>query len=145
MGRLVAYPISALFIKDVEFTFDEQFKKELVDIAESHSQNNATMALGIINLTGSSSARSNTSKKSGLFSSKTTTTSSSSATSSSNRENSSSSSSDESSNESKKTHLIETEGGKGLRIEGMQLVGFINNYIPKCPNTNPDIEDNRFV
>ena len=165
IGRLVAYPISALFIKDIEFTFDENFKNELVDIAESNSQSNETMAWGIVNLTGSSSTKkqassdssSSSSTKSGGFlglGSKTTTTtssynanasSSSNKDSSSNRENTSSSKSSESSSEIKNTHLIETEDGKGLRIPGMQLIGFINNFVPKCPNTNPNIAEDRFV
>ena len=160
-GRLAAYPISALFIKDIEFTFDEEFKNELVEMAESGSKNDSSVSWGIVNLTGSSSTKnlsssssgSSSSTKSGLFSSKTTTyfsaressSSSSDKNASSNRENSSSSNSSESDKESKNTHLIETADGKGLRIPGMQLIGFINNYVPKCPNTNPEIPDNRFV
>ena len=36
------------------------------------------------------------------------------------------------------------EGGK-LTIPGMQLVGFINNLVPKCPNLNPDIKPEQLV
>lgn len=35
--------------------------------------------------------------------------------------------------------------GDTLVIEGMQMIGFINNIIPKCPNPHPDLEPEDFV
>ena len=40
-----------------------------------------------------------------------------------------------------KTHI----DGDTLSIDGIQLIGFINNLIPKCPNTHPDIKPEEFV
>ena len=192
-GRLVAYPISALFIKDVEFTLDEAMKTELLEKTKTNSQDaNSTMGWGFMNLSGSSSNRNSSSSSSsnngqrsdsssgsssnygsksssGLFSkssgsysssSNNNSGSESSSDSSSNQSNYSSSNQSSSSSEkdkdSSKDHssssrssdtvnsqLIDT--GKGLKIPGMQLVGFINNFVPKCPNTNPDIKEELFV
>ncbi len=36
------------------------------------------------------------------------------------------------------------EGGR-LTISGMQLVGFINKLVPKCPNLNPEISPDQLV
>ena len=36
------------------------------------------------------------------------------------------------------------EGGS-IKIDGMQLIGFINNIVPMCPNTNPAIKPDQFV
>jgi hypothetical protein len=33
----------------------------------------------------------------------------------------------------------------GLNIPGIQLIGFINNIIPKSPNPNPEIKPEQFV
>ena len=35
--------------------------------------------------------------------------------------------------------------GDWLEIDGMQLIGTINNIVPKCPNTNPNIKPDEFV
>jgi len=35
--------------------------------------------------------------------------------------------------------------GKTLKIDGMQLIGYINNLIPKSPDTNPEIKPEDFV
>ncbi len=35
--------------------------------------------------------------------------------------------------------------GNGFKIEGMQLIGFINNLIPKSPNLNPAIKPEQLV
>jgi hypothetical protein len=36
------------------------------------------------------------------------------------------------------------EGGR-FEIPGMTLIGYVNNLIPKSPNTNPDIKPEQFV
>jgi hypothetical protein len=160
-GIMVAYPISALFIKDIEFTFSKELTNDLLDQAEAHSQNNSTVGFGIVNLTGSSSTKrdasssssSSSSKKTGIFSSTVKNSysidqqrsSSSSNNSSEKRENFNSGESSESSDESRKTHLIVSEDGKTLRIPGMQLIGFVNHCLKKCPDTNEKIADDMFV
>lgn len=40
--------------------------------------------------------------------------------------------------------VSEAKGG-AVTIPGMQLIGFINNIIPKSPNPNPEIKPEQFV
>ena len=100
-GRLVAYPITALFVKDVEFTFDEWSSQS--QYINSKVSGGGSVGWGPFRVGGSYSHGS----------------------------------------ERRDAHF-HPEGGK-IKIDGMQLIGFINNVVPMCPNTNPDIKPNQFV
>ena len=100
-GRLVAYPISALFVKDVKLysgDLSSQF-----DFVKKEISGGGSVSYGPFSVGGSYS---HGSEESNLD--------------------------------------VHVESGS-LNIPGMQLIGFMNNYVPKCPNTNPDIPNDRFV
>lgn len=100
-GRLVAYPITALFVKDVLFTFDEADSQS--KYVESHVKGGGSVGWGPFRVGGSYSHGSQ-----------------------------------------KRDFAFHAEGGK-VAIPGMQLIGFINNLIPKTPDTNPAIKPEQFV
>lgn len=100
-GRLVAYPTSALFVRNVVFTSDQ---------SESHMDyvNSKISAGGVVGwgpfFIG------------GTYSHGTATY----------------------------DFMAHAEGG-AITIPGIQLIGFINNIIPKSPNPNPEIKPEQFV
>jgi hypothetical protein len=101
VGRLVAYPVTALFVRNVKFRFKE---------AQSMSQSMTTavggggaLAWGPFAIGGSASR-------------------------------------------GKETRDVKsTADGNSLDVAGMQLIGFVNNIIPKCPDPHPDIKPHEFV
>ena len=101
VGRLVAYPVTALFVRNLKITLDE---------SDSHTKyiNEQISAGGTV---GWGPFQVGGSYKHG--------------------------------NEQRdfKSHA---EGGE-ISFEGIQLVGLINNLIPKSPNTNPAIRPDQFV
>jgi hypothetical protein len=100
-GRLVAYPILALFVRNVELRYAES--KAHRDAMESQLSAGASVGWGPFSLGGSYSRGSE-------------------------RRN------------------VESEwAGGAIRIPGMQLIGFINNLVPTCPNPNPEIKPEQFV
>ena len=101
VGRLVAYPTSALFVRNVRFSFGE---------ADSHSkyvneqiEAGGTVAYGPFMVGGQYSHGSVSGSMKGHY------------------------------------------GGGSIGIEGIQLIGLINNIIPKSPNPNPEIKPEQFV
>lgn len=100
-GRLIAYPSTALFVRDVSFEFDE---------AQSHFDENKSA------LSGEGSAGYGFIRASGSYS-----------------------------KGSEEVNRSAHMAGKALKIDGIQLVGFINNLIPKSPNPNPEIKPEQFV
>ena len=101
VGRLVAYPTSALFVRDVTLSF-EGLKSHVTSIAEQVNAG-GSVGWGPFRIGGSYS-----------------------------------------NNSEKRNSAVRVENND-IKIDGMQLIGFINNFVPKCPNTNPDIKDDRFV
>ncbi|MGF2413642.1 hypothetical protein [Ferruginibacter sp.] len=100
-GRLVAYPTSALFVRNVVFKFDEA-KKHFDENKESLDGGGGA-SYGLFNASGSYTKSSETVNRS--------------------------------------AHIE----GNELKIDGMQLIGFINNIIKKSPDTNPEISPEDFV
>lgn len=100
-GRLVAYPITALFVRDVKFTFDEADSH--AQYVKSQVQGGGRVGFGPFSVGGSHSR-----------------------------------------GREKSDQQFHWEGGK-VEIPGMQLIGFINNVIPKSPNPNPAIKPEEFV
>jgi hypothetical protein len=101
MGRLVAYPVTALFVRNVEFTLAEW---------DDHSRyfnesmkGGGSVGWGPFSIGGSYSHGTETFD-----------------------------------------FNYHTEGGT-VKIDGIQLIGFINNIIPKAPNLNPDIKPEQLV
>jgi hypothetical protein len=100
-GRLVAYPITALFVKDVVFTFDEYDSQS--NYLKSQISAGGSVGWGPFHVGGSYSHG----------------------------------------REQRDAHF-DAKGGS-IKIDGLQLIGVINNIVPKCPDTNPEIKDNQFV
>lgn len=100
-GRLVAYPITALFVRNVVFTSDQS--QSQMDYVNSQISAGGRVGWGPFSIGGSYSHGSE--------------------------------------NYDFKAH---SEGGS-ITIPGMQLIGFINNIIPKSPNPNPEIKPEQFV
>ncbi|OME95788.1 hypothetical protein BK124_18975 [Paenibacillus amylolyticus] len=96
VGRLVAYPISALFVRNVTFEFDESSK--FSNYFNSETSGGGSAGWGPFRAKGTVNTMS----------------------------------------ESKPAGHHE-ENGK-ITIDGMQLIGFINNLVPKCPDLHPDIK-----
>jgi hypothetical protein len=101
VGRLVAYPISALFVRNVNFTFNEWDSQS--QYANQQIQGGGAVGWGPFFVGGSYSHGS----------------------------------------ETRDAHF-HNEGG-AVVIPGMQLIGFINNIIPRSPNPNPEIKPEQFV
>ncbi|MBK7447006.1 MAG: hypothetical protein IPJ45_13500 [Ignavibacteria bacterium] len=99
-GRLVAYPITALFVKDVTFTFDEA--QEFSNYSKTELTAGGSVSWGLFSGGGKYS-------------------------------------------KGKETKMsVHTEGSE-LKIEGIQLIGFINSLIPQSPNPDPSIKPEQFV
>jgi hypothetical protein len=100
-GRLVAYPITALFVRNVKFTFDE------ADAQSKYVNKNISaggkVGWGPFSVGGSYSKGSET-----------------------------------------RDFHSHVEGG-AVEIPGIQLIGTINNIVPKCPDTHPDLKPEDFV
>lgn len=101
IGRLVAYPITALFVRNVSFKSSQW--NEQMQYVNSQVSAGGRVGWGPFSVGGSYSRG----KEQRDF----------------------------------KSHA---EGG-GIKIDGMQLIGFINNIVPKCPNPNPTIKPEQFV
>jgi hypothetical protein len=100
-GRLIAYPVSALFVKDVEIGFLE------VESASKYisSTVNAEINVGFGPfLVGGGYSSSN----------------------------------------AKAEAKLDVTNGK-LTIKGIQLIGFVNNFVPRSPNLNPEINPEQLV
>lgn len=100
-GRLVAYPITALFVKDVTFTFDEA--QEFSNYSKTELTAGGSVSWGLFSGGGKYSKGKET-----------------------------------------KDVSSHTEGSE-LKIEGIQLIGFINSIIPQSPNPDPSIKPEQFV
>ncbi|MBK7254766.1 MAG: hypothetical protein IPI04_12900 [Ignavibacteria bacterium] len=100
-GRLVAYPITALFVKDVTFTFDEA--QEFSNYSKTEFTAGGSVSWGLFSGGGKYSKGKET-----------------------------------------KDVSSHTEGSE-LKIEGIQLIGFINSIIPQSPNPDPSIKPEQFV
>jgi hypothetical protein len=100
-GRLVAYPITALFVKDVAFRFDEW--DSYMKYVNSKVSAGGSVGWGPFQVGGSYSHGSE-----------------------------------------RRDTKFHAEGGSVI-IDGMQLIGLINNIVPKCPDTNPAIKPDQFV
>jgi len=101
VGRLVAYPISALFVRNVKLTFDEADSQ--MRYMKKEWQAGGKVGWGPFSIGGSYSKGKET--------------------------------------RDQKAHQ---EGGSVI-VEGMQLIGLINNIIPKCPDPHSDIKPEEFV
>jgi hypothetical protein len=101
VGRLVAYPITALFVRNVNFRLDEwdSHKK----YANSKVSGGGSVGWGPFHAGGSYSHGSE-----------------------------------------RRDSQFHAEGG-GVQIPGIQLIGFINNIIPRSPNPNPEIKPEQYV
>jgi hypothetical protein len=100
-GRLVAYSITALFVRNVRFSLSEWDSNS--QYINKQISGGGAVGWGPFFVGGSYSHGSET--RSGSY---------------------------------------HNEGGS-IVIDGMQLVGFINNIIPKSPNPNPEIKPEQFV
>lgn len=100
-GRLVAYPITALFVRNVVFKSDQS--QSQMDYVNSQVSAGGRVGWGPFSVGGSYSRGSE-----------------------------------------KRDFTASAEGGS-VTIPGMQLIGFINNIIPKSPNPNPEIKPEQFV
>ncbi|MFA0822316.1 MAG: hypothetical protein ACC612_05430 [Methanomethylovorans sp.] len=101
IGRLVAYPITALFVRNVRFSLSEWDSQS--QYINKQISGGGAVGWGPFFIGGSYSHGSET--RNGSY---------------------------------------HNEGGS-IVIDGMQLVGFINNIIPKSPNPNPEIKPEQFV
>jgi hypothetical protein len=101
VGRLVAYPTNALFVRNVLFRFDEW--NSYGQYAQSKISGGGCVGWGPFHIGGGYSHGSE-----------------------------------------KRDAGFHTEGG-AVTVKGMQLIGFINNLIPKSPNPNPEIKPEQFV
>jgi hypothetical protein len=101
VGRLVAYPVTALFVRNVKFKSDDV--ANMMNYISKQNEVGASVGYGPFSIGGSY----------------------------------------QSGNEQRniKSHV----SGSELIIEGLQLIGFINNLIPKSPDTNPAIRPEQFV
>lgn len=100
-GRLVAYPVSALFVRKVKMTSSSWSRHS--DFLKKSIQGGGSVGYGPFRIGGSYSSGSE--ERNSNF------------------------------------HL----DGDTLSIDGMQLIGFINNLVPKCPNLNPQIKPEDLV
>lgn len=100
-GRLVAYPVTALFVKDVVFTFDEADSQS--QYVQSKISGGGSVGWGPFRVGGSYSHGSE--------------------------------------KRDAKAHM----GGGKIAIDGMQLIGFVNNIVPMSPNPSPEIKPEQFV
>ena len=100
-GRLVSYPITALFIRDVRIESSEMASQ--FDELKQQTSGGGSVGWGPVRIGGSYSY-----------------------------------------GKEERDSSFHLEKGV-LRIPGIQLIGVINHTVPKCPNTNPDIPDERFV
>lgn len=101
IGRLVAYPVTALFVRNVKITLDANDSHS--NYINSQISAGATVGWGPFQIGGNYSHGSE-----------------------------------------QHDFKFHADGGK-ITIDGMQLVGLINNLIPKAPNTNPAIKPEQFV
>jgi len=101
VGRLVAYPTTALFVRNVVFKQDNWDSQ--LNFIQSQVSAGGRVGYGPFSVGGSYSRGSE-----------------------------------------KRDTKFHAEGGE-LRIDGLQLIGCVNNIIPKCPNTNPNIPAEQFV
>ncbi|PGM06396.1 hypothetical protein [Bacillus thuringiensis] len=101
VGRLVAYPITALFVRNVKFTFDEADSQ--MQYLNSQIQGGGRVGWGPFSIRGSYSR-----------------------------------------GHESRDFNAHSEGGS-IVIDGIQLIGFINNIIPKSPDPNPNIKPEEFV
>ncbi|MCG8604937.1 hypothetical protein MJD09_08065 [bacterium] len=100
-GRLVAYPVTALFARNVKFSLKEWERHS--DYVRKTMNAGGSVGWGPFRVGGSYSSES-----------------------------------------VKKDMNFHTEGGS-IVIPGIQLIGFINNLIPRSPNPNPEIAPEMFV
>ncbi len=100
-GRLVAYPITALFVRNVTFRLDESDSH--MNYVNKQVSGGGKVGWGPFSLGGSYS------------------------------------------HGSEQFDFTSHGEGGAIRIPGMQLIGFINNIIPKSPNPNPTIKPEQFV
>ncbi len=100
-GRLVAYPVTALFVRNLEFTLAESDKH--TNFKEKSLTAGGSVGYGPFSVGGSYS------------------------------------------NGSIKKDIKSTWGKGKIEVPGMQLIGFINNIFPECPNLNPDIKPEQLV
>lgn len=101
VGRLIAYSVNALFVRNVRFTFNEA--EEHKQYAEKHLSAGGFVGYGPFVAGGSYESGSIRKDVAGSF------------------------------------------GGGMVDIPGIQLIGFINNVIPKAPNLHPDIKPEQLV
>jgi hypothetical protein len=101
VGRLVAYPVSALFVRNVKLTSTSWSSH--ADFLKKSLKAGGSVGYGPFRIGGSYE-----------------------------------------SGEEKRNTTYHREGDT-LSIEGMQLIGFINNIIPKCPNPQPSLKPEDFV
>lgn len=100
-GRLVAYPITALFVRNVVLKSDQS--ESHMDYLKKEISAGGRVGYGPFSVGGSYSH-----------------------------------------GNEKRDFTAHAEGG-AVNIPGMQLIGFINNIIPKSPNPNPEIKPEQFV
>ncbi|GEM_PF-968613 len=100
-GRLVAYPVTALFVRNVDFRMDQW--ENHARFSDKTVKAGGSVGWGPFRIGGSYSSQ-----------------------------------------RVKRDAHFHAEGG-GLQIPGLQLIGTINNLIPKCPNLNPDIKPEQLV
>lgn len=101
VGRLVAYPVNALFIRNTRFKLDES--ERVSNYINKQVESGGFAGWGPFVFNPSYSRGSET-----------------------------------------KDSNFHVEGGE-IVIPGMQLIGFINNMVPMCPNTHPDLKPEQFV
>jgi hypothetical protein len=101
VGRLVAYPITALFVRNVKFSFNESDSASRY--AKSQIGAGGSVGWGPFSIGGSYSHGSE-----------------------------------------RRDVSFHGEGGR-FEIPGIQLIGYVNNLIPKSPDPNPAIKPEQFV
>lgn len=101
VGRLVAYPVQALFVRNVKLQCNES--QSHMDYVNKQFKAGGSVGWGPFRVGGSYSK-----------------------------------------GEEERNQTSHVEGG-AITIDGMQLIGFINNIIPKCPDPHPDIKPEDFV
>ncbi len=100
-GRLVAYPITALFVRNVKIASSES--QSQAEYASSQIKAGGAVGYGPFRVGGSYS------------------------------------------HGSEKRDLTFHAAGGAIEIPGLQLIGFINNIVPRSPNPNPEIEPDQYV
>ena len=101
VGRLIAYPVQALFVRNAHFKYDEW--ENHYKYMKKQISGGGSVGWGPFSVGGSYSRGSE-----------------------------------------KRDFEAKAEGG-GIRIPGIQLIGFINNLVPKCPDLHPDIKPDQLV